>query len=75
MNFSVGKQHKPFYEHLKIGGKVWRNDPLNKVKEVLHLKSPELKDDLGEIYRFGYEDLTIIEKEHEYVFWQYCEGS
>lgn len=71
MNMRVGKAHKPFYGHIKNGGKVWRNDPLNDIKEVFSKDHPALKEDLTEICRFGYTNLHIIKAEEEHLFYDY----
>lgn len=49
--------HRKFWEHIKAGGRVWRDDPLNNVQEWLDLE--RLGGDANEIQRYGYNNLTI----------------
>jgi hypothetical protein len=73
MNGYVTKEHQQFYNHLKNGGKVWRNDPLNDIQEVIAADSPTLKGDLSEITRFGYTNLMNISADQEYLFYDYIQ--
>ncbi len=52
-----GSPHRPFWEHIKEGKNIWRDDKLNGIQEWLSLK--DLNDDPNEIVRFGYKDLSI----------------
>lgn len=49
--------HRKFWEHIKAGGKVLRDDPHNKVTEYMDLE--RLGGDANEIQRYGYNNLTI----------------
>lgn len=49
--------HRKFWEHIKAGGRVWRDDPLNKVQEWLDLE--RLGGDANEVQRYGYNNLSI----------------
>lgn len=49
--------HRKFWEHIKAGGRIWRNDPLNNVQEWLDLK--QLVGDANEIQRYGFVTLHI----------------
>jgi len=73
VNGFIGREHQPFYDHLLAGGKVWRNDPLNHIQEVLHKSNERFKEDLTAITMLGYSDLMVIPKEHEKFFYDYLE--
>lgn len=62
--------HYAFWKHLKEGGKLWRDDPLNGVKEVIR---PSMFKNCIEITRYGYLNLTIIPKELECFYYDYLE--
>jgi hypothetical protein len=49
--------HRKFWEHIKRGGRVWRNDSLNGIQEWIDLDC--LGGNADEIQRFGYNDLSI----------------
>lgn len=49
--------HYPFWQHIKAGGRVWRDDALNSVQEWIDLE--RLGGDANEIQRFGFNDLSI----------------
>lgn len=51
--------HYPFYCALKAGEKVWRNDPLNNIREWLTLDHPSIQGDPANITNFGYNDLSL----------------
>jgi len=53
--------HRPFWEHIKAGGRVWRDDRLNGKQEWLDLNS--LGGDANKIQRYGYRDLSIPNSE------------
>lgn len=53
----ANSSHRKFWEHIKAGGRVWRDDPLNKVQEWLDLD--RLGGDPDEIQRYGYTNLHI----------------
>lgn len=52
----MSRAHQKFIDHIISGGKVYRNDPLNDVKEWLDLS--KLDNDANNITQFGYMDLT-----------------
>lgn len=54
---SKDSPHRQFWEHIKGGGRVWRDDPLNNVQEWLDLE--RLGGDANEIQRYGYKNLSI----------------
>lgn len=54
---SEDSPHRKFWEHLKKGGHVFRNDPRNQVRAWLHVDA--LNGDINNINRYGYLDLTI----------------
>ena len=55
--------HRVFWEHLRAGGVVWRNDPLNGVQELLTKeKVIEEKGCVCKIGHYGYNDLSCIGK-------------
>ena len=49
--------HFKFWEQIRKGGRVWRNDRLNGVQEWIDLD--RLGGDANEIQGFGYMDLSI----------------
>lgn len=49
--------HRPFWEHLKAGGRVWRNDAMNGKREWLDLAA--LGGDPNNIKLYGYLDLSL----------------
>jgi hypothetical protein len=51
--------HYPFYQELLKGGKVWRDDKLNGIKEWLTLDHPGIQDNAANISYFGYKDLSL----------------
>lgn len=58
---NAGSAHRKFWEHIKAGGRVWRNDPQNQIQEWIDLE--RLGGDPNEIQRFGYNNLSIPEEE------------
>ena len=54
---SIDSPHRKFWEHLKAGGRVWRDDRINGVKEWLDLE--RLGGDANEINRYGHKDLSL----------------
>lgn len=50
-------EHFPFYEAVRRGDRVWRDDPLNNVQEWLDLE--RLRGDATEICRYGCKDLSL----------------
>lgn len=54
---SKESEHRKFWEHIKAGGRVWRDDPLNNVQEWLDLQS--LDGDVNAIVKYGYKNLSI----------------
>ena len=55
---SLTSPHRNFYEHLKNGGKIFRDDKLNGIQEVIGLYN--LDGIAANIQYFGYLDLTCI---------------
>ncbi len=53
-----GEAHHLFYAHLLEGGKVYRDDPLNGVKEVLSLES--LEGNAAKVIYYGYRNLELM---------------
>lgn len=49
--------HHVFWAHLKAGGCVWRNDPLNNIGEWLDLA--KLEGDPNKIVTYGYTNLSL----------------
>lgn len=49
--------HRPFWEHVRRGGRVWRDDRHNNEQGWIDLAS--LGGDANAIQRFGYADLSI----------------
>ena len=49
--------HRKFWEEIKAGGRVWRDDPVNKAQEWLDIE--RLGGDANEIQRYGYANLSI----------------
>jgi len=56
----IGLGHRPFYDHLKAGGRVWRDDSHNDVREVL---TAEKIGGAERIEFYGYLDLTIMRED------------
>ena len=54
---STDSIHFKFYIHIVNGGRVWRDDKLNKIQEWMDLES--LGGDASKITLYGYQDLTI----------------
>ena len=49
--------HYVFWQHLKAGGRVWRNDPLNNVAEWIDLA--KLEGDPNKTVIYGYKNLSL----------------
>lgn len=58
----IGREHRKFWECIKAGGKVWRDDRLNGVQEWLDLA--RLGGDANEVQRYGFNDLHLIAAPH-----------
>lgn len=54
---SKGNPHRKFWEHIRQGGRVWRDDPLNGVQEWIDLES--LGGNANAIQQYGYTNLSI----------------
>lgn len=55
-----GDPHRKFWEHIQAGGRVWRDDPMNHVREWLDLK--RLGGNANNIVQYGYSNLTIVQE-------------
>lgn len=51
-------EHHPFFLELQRGGRVWRNDKLNDVREWLTLDHPGIQGNPANVCYFGYRDLS-----------------
>lgn len=49
--------HRKYWEHIEKGGYVFRNDPLNKVREWINVEA--LGGDANAISRYGFTDLVL----------------
>ena len=49
--------HHAFYQHIAAGGRVWRDDPKNQVREWLDLAKHD--GDPSKILLYGYKDLSL----------------
>lgn len=53
--------HKVFLEHLLQGGEVYRDDPLNNVKEILTKDILTSRDGcVCRIQKYGYKNLSVV---------------
>jgi hypothetical protein len=58
-------EHLEFLQHLKHNGKIYRNDTLNNIQEVLDENNvTERHGCICGICVYGYTDLTCIEENH-----------
>ena len=58
MMLTDNNPHKKFFNHLIAGGKIFRDDKLNRIQEVIDINT--LKGNAMNIIYYGYKDLTIL---------------
>ena len=57
--------HYPFFVELMNGGRVWRDDTLNRKKEWLTLAHPRINGNPANVCLFGYNDLSLPLGQHQ----------